>query len=122
MNQALEQREFPPIDRERLIERLGTILPAASLLHATEDLRPYECDGLSAYRNLPLVVALPDSVEQVQAILRLSCRIFPRIPLLSSSPFRRRWPVGTPWSGSWGGGGWGSSSWPGRWRWTGWWP
>jgi len=71
MNQALEQREFPPIDRERLIERLGTILPAASLLHAPEDLRPYECDGLSAYRKLPLVVALPDSIEQVQAILRL---------------------------------------------------
>ena len=71
MNQALEQREFPPIDRERLIERLGTILPAASLLHAAEDLRPYECDGLSAYRKLPLVVTLPDSVAQVQAILRL---------------------------------------------------
>jgi glycolate oxidase len=71
MNQAQEQREFPPVDRAQLIERLGTIVAGPSLLHSPEDLRPYECDGLSAYRKLPLVVVLPDSVEQVQAILRL---------------------------------------------------
>jgi glycolate oxidase len=71
MNQPLEQREFPRIDREQLIERLGAIVAAPSLLHTPEDLHPYECDGLSAYRRLPLVVVLPDSVEQVQAILRL---------------------------------------------------
>ena len=68
MNQALEQREFPPIDRERLIERLGTILPAASLLHAPEDLRPYECDGLTAYRQLPLLALLPDGEIRSQVV------------------------------------------------------
>ncbi len=47
------------------------MLPAEALLHQSEDLRPYECDGLSAYRSLPLAVALPERVEQVQAILRL---------------------------------------------------
>ncbi|MGC2456859.1 MAG: FAD-linked oxidase C-terminal domain-containing protein [Gallionellaceae bacterium] len=36
-----------------------------------EDLRPFECDGLSVYRQLPLVVALPETIEQVQSILRL---------------------------------------------------
>jgi len=54
-----------------LIRALGEILPDDAVLFEAEDLRPYECDGLSAYRKLPLVVVLPDTVEQVQAILRL---------------------------------------------------
>ncbi|OAD18743.1 hypothetical protein THIOM_005656, partial [Candidatus Thiomargarita nelsonii] len=41
------------IDKTQLIAELQAILPAASVLHETEDLRPYECDGLSAYRKLP---------------------------------------------------------------------
>ncbi len=57
--------------KEHLIRELGRILPTEALLHQPEDLRPYECDGLSAYRSLPLAVALPDRVEQVQSILRL---------------------------------------------------
>src|SRR5690606_22954984 len=40
------------------------------LMYETEDLRPYECDGLAAYRALPLVVALPTTEEQVVAVLR----------------------------------------------------
>ena len=41
------------------------------VLTSTEACRPYECDGLSAYRRTPEVVALPETVEEVQAILRL---------------------------------------------------
>ena len=41
------------------------------MLHEREALKPYECDALSAYRRLPLAVVLPDSIEQVQAIMRL---------------------------------------------------
>jgi glycolate oxidase len=37
------------------------ILPAHCLLVDDEDLRPYECDGLTAYRELPLAVCLPES-------------------------------------------------------------
>ncbi len=59
------------IDKPLLISRLQYILPAASVLHQQEDLHPYECDGLSAYRNLPLAVVLPTTTEQVQAILKL---------------------------------------------------
>ncbi|MEA3411312.1 MAG: FAD-linked oxidase C-terminal domain-containing protein [Pseudomonadota bacterium] len=59
------------IERSRLIEGLQAILPAKSVLYEPEDLRPYECDGLSAYRRLPMVVAMPDSVEQVQETMRL---------------------------------------------------
>ncbi len=47
------------------------MLPADALLCDKEDLHPYECDGLSVYRELPLAVCLPDTVEQVQAILKL---------------------------------------------------
>jgi len=41
------------------------------LLTTAEERRPYECDGLSGYRELPLAVALPDEVEQVQTILSI---------------------------------------------------
>lgn len=58
-------------EKESLIAGLRRLLPEDALLIDEEDLRPYECDGLSAYRRLPLVVALPNTIEQVQAILRL---------------------------------------------------
>lgn len=54
-----------------LLQDLHTILPAHAVLHDEEQLRPYECDGLSAYRNLPLAVVLPETIEQVQTILSL---------------------------------------------------
>ena len=56
-------------DKSTLLTSLRRILPADAVLCETEDLRPYECDGLSAYRELPLVVCLPHTIEQVQAIL-----------------------------------------------------
>lgn len=55
----------------QLISQLQKILPESSLLYKEEDLRPYECDGLSAYRRLPMMVALPEKIEQVQAILKI---------------------------------------------------
>jgi glycolate oxidase len=57
-------------DKNQLVTQLQQMLPAECVLHQEEDLRPYECDGLSAYRELPLVTVLPDTIEQVQAILR----------------------------------------------------
>jgi glycolate oxidase len=56
--------------RQDIIAALRGMLPHDAVLHEEEDLHPYECDGLSAYRRLPLAAVLPDSVEQVQAILR----------------------------------------------------
>ena len=58
-------------DKAALVAALRGVLPPDALLHATEDLRPYECDGLSAYRQLPMVVALPSTIEQVQEVMRL---------------------------------------------------
>ncbi|HTP97011.1 MAG TPA: FAD-linked oxidase C-terminal domain-containing protein [Burkholderiales bacterium] len=63
----------PPPDKHALIGRLRAILPDAALLHETEDVQPYECDGLTAYRQAPLMVALPETEAQVQQIMRV-CR------------------------------------------------
>ncbi len=57
-------------DRARLAQRLKTILPAHCLLIDEEDLRPYECDGLTAFRELPMAVCLPETEGQVIDILR----------------------------------------------------
>lgn len=54
-----------------IIESLRALLPAANVLLREEDLRPYECDGLSVYRELPLTVVIPETEEQVAAILNL---------------------------------------------------
>jgi glycolate oxidase len=40
-----------------------------------EDTTPYECDGLTAYRQRPLVVALPETEEQVRAVLQTCHRL-----------------------------------------------
>ena len=58
-------------EKQSLIDSLQAFLPTASVLHREEELRPYECDALSAYRQLPLIAVLPETVEQVQRILRL---------------------------------------------------
>ena len=50
---------------------LRDILPADGLLVSDEERRPYECDGLTGYRELPLAVAMPDRLDQVEQILSL---------------------------------------------------
>ena len=56
--------------RLSVVNALRGFLPARAILHEEEDTRPYECDGLTAYRQLPMVVALPETEAQVQAILK----------------------------------------------------
>ena len=55
----------------QVVSALQAILPAQALLWNNEDTTPFECDGLTAYRTRPLVVALPETVDQVQAVLRV---------------------------------------------------
>lgn len=62
-------------DRQVLHARLREVLPPSALLVDAEDLRPYECDGLTAYRELPLMVALPENEAQAQAVLQV-CHAF----------------------------------------------
>src|SRR6058998_2253871 len=54
-----------------LLVALGNILPATSILTASEDTRPYECDGLTLFREEPNAVLLPENEAQVIAILKL---------------------------------------------------
>ncbi|HMM71104.1 MAG TPA: FAD-linked oxidase C-terminal domain-containing protein [Rhodocyclaceae bacterium] len=61
--------------RRELLAELARILPATRVISEPEMLRVYECDGLSAYRQAPLAVALPDSEAEVVAILKLCRRL-----------------------------------------------
>ena len=58
------------VDKASLARRLRLFLPQHCLLVDEEDLRPYECDGLTAYRELPLAVCLPETEAQVVDVLR----------------------------------------------------
>ncbi len=57
--------------RAELVAELRRFLPDDSVLEHEEEVRPYECDGLSAYRQLPLLVVLPRTVAEVQQVMRL---------------------------------------------------
>jgi glycolate oxidase len=55
----------------QVLRGLEPYLPKHALLYQTEDTTPYECDGLTAYRQRPLLVALPETDEQVAAVLKV---------------------------------------------------
>ena len=58
-----------------VVQALQRVLPAHALLWNNEDTTPYECDGLTAYRQRPLVVALPETEAQVRAVLQTCHRL-----------------------------------------------
>ena len=57
--------------QQRLVDRLLTVLPEDALLWDPEDTIPYECDGLAAFKQMPLAVALPQTENQVVGILKV---------------------------------------------------
>ncbi|MGE0736546.1 MAG: FAD-linked oxidase C-terminal domain-containing protein [Alphaproteobacteria bacterium] len=59
--------------RQEIVAALRAIVPGEGVIDAEDERRAYECDGLSAYRQLPMVVVLPTRTEQVAEILRY-CR------------------------------------------------
>ncbi len=62
---------LPDVNKKALLLALQTQVPDLKILHEPEELKPYECDGLSAYRTTPMLVVLPHHLEQVQTVLRL---------------------------------------------------
>jgi glycolate oxidase len=70
---------MPEPDRDVLARRgdivaaLRRLVPGEGVIAEEEELRAYECDGLTAYRQLPMIVVLPETVEQVSAVLKY-CR------------------------------------------------
>jgi glycolate oxidase len=61
-----------PSLQAKVVAALLLVVPKHALLWHDEDTTPFECDGLTAYRQRPMVVALPETYEQVQGILK-SC-------------------------------------------------
>ncbi|MCK5334508.1 MAG: FAD-binding protein, partial [Gammaproteobacteria bacterium] len=61
----------PTNTKQSLINAFCAFLPASAVLFKQEDLHPYECDGLSAYRQTPMLVVLPETIEQVQEIIKI---------------------------------------------------
>jgi glycolate oxidase len=55
--------------RKRIIAALSAIVPGEGVISAEREMRPFESDGLTAYRQLPMVVVLPDTTKQVSEVL-----------------------------------------------------
>ena len=56
--------------RDRIVAALRAIVPGEGVIATEREMRPYEIDGLTAYRQLPMVVVLPETTEQVCRVLR----------------------------------------------------
>src|SRR5476651_1450500 len=56
--------------REAIIKALRAIVPGEGVIATTREMRPFESDGLTAYRQLPMVVVLPETTKQVSRVLR----------------------------------------------------
>jgi glycolate oxidase len=69
------------VARTDVATALRAVLPADCVLSSSEERRPYECDGLTAFRELPAVVALPRSEEEVLRTLRTCNRL--GVPLVA---------------------------------------
>ncbi|MCX5592832.1 glycolate oxidase subunit GlcD [Alcaligenes endophyticus] len=72
---------LPSVDKQQLLTAIRDEIPSLQILHRPAELRPYECDGLAAYRTTPLLVALPENTQQVQALMRLASRL--QVPVVA---------------------------------------
>lgn len=68
------------MDRQALSRLFRKFLPVSSVIDQAELLRAYECDGLSAYRQLPLLVVLPETAEQVRRVMLICAQH--RVPIV----------------------------------------
>jgi glycolate oxidase len=68
--------------RDEIVAALRAIVPGEGVIAGEREMRPYESDGLTAYRQLPMVVVLPNTTEQVSRVLRYchdnGIRVVPR--------------------------------------------
>ncbi len=67
--------------QHRVVQALLALVPAHALLWHSEDTTPYECDGLTAYRQRPLVVCLPETYDEVAAVLKACHRL--QVPVVA---------------------------------------
>jgi glycolate oxidase len=79
MNMRMNGAGF--LRKAELVARLSRVLAPGSLLYEAEDLRPYECDGLAAYRQMPGVVAIPATEQEAREVL-VACHEL-RVPVVA---------------------------------------
>jgi len=70
-----------PKTKQELLSGLLRILPREFILTGEEQLRPYECDGLPVYRQLPMLAVLPGNADEVRDIIRLCAGL--KVPLVT---------------------------------------
>ncbi|MGP1256630.1 MAG: FAD-linked oxidase C-terminal domain-containing protein [Kiloniellales bacterium] len=58
--------------KRELVAKLRAIVPGEGVIVDEDELRAYETDGLTAYRQLPLIVVLPETTQQVSDVLKLA--------------------------------------------------
>ena len=56
--------------RDEICATLRTIIPADCVIDSIESMRAFDSDGLSAYRQLPLAVVLPETVDQIASVMK----------------------------------------------------
>ena len=81
MTGVVEQLPIDVAQQRDVANALRPFLPSSAVLFDAEDVKPYECDGLSAYRQVPMVVVLPETEEQVCRILK-TCHEM-RVPVVA---------------------------------------
>src|SRR5436190_4964954 len=68
--------------RAEIVRDLSAIVPGEGVISAEREMRPYETDGLTAYKQLPFVVVLPETTAQLSKVLRYchehGIRVVPR--------------------------------------------
>ena len=67
----LQEYPISSTDKKTLVKAFLSILSEESVKHETEDLTPFECDGLSAYPQIPMIAVLPENEEQVCHVMKI---------------------------------------------------
>ena len=80
MNQIERLNKVIP-DKAALVQMFRAFIEPEYVISDEETQRPFECDGLSVYCDMPLIVVLPDTVEQVQEVMRICHRY--QIPVVA---------------------------------------
>ena len=80
----LKENPVALVDKQTLVKKLLAVLSPESVKYETEDLTPFECDGLSAYPQVPMIVVLPENEEQVCQVMKL-CHQF-KAPIVFRRP------------------------------------
>jgi len=81
MSSVIEPARVDVVRQRAVVDALRAFMPGDAVLFDRESVQPYECDGLSAYRQLPMVVALPANESQVKRVLETCHRL--RVPVVA---------------------------------------